>query len=127
MRRSTAQARGSARFAKLRICCAPIRRMLRGMRAISAACVLLALGCATPSPRELRLEGEQALVDCERQRVDTSVCQSLELIEAEYRLCQRQRPGDAACDEVWRGVTQLSPPPRLPPPPLFQRGALRGP
>jgi hypothetical protein len=95
------------------------------MRVISAVCVLLALGCAMPGPRELRLEGEQTLVDCERQRVDTSVCQSLELIQAEYQLCQREHPGDAACDEVWRGVSALTPPPRMAPPPLFERGALR--
>jgi len=87
--------------------------------------LLATAGCSTPEPAELRLEGERALLECGRKRIDTSVCQGLELIQAEYRLCRTRNPEDAGCDEVWRDITRLTPPARLPPAPLFERDSLR--
>ena len=83
------------------------------MRTVLAALVLAALGCAAPRPAELRLEGEETLRDCAAQRVDTSVCLSLEVIQAEYDQCVRRNPGDARCEEVWRAVANLAPPAAL--------------
>ena len=82
-----------------------------------AACALAALACAAPSPAELRLEGEQTLQGCGEHRVDTSVCLSLELIQAEYEQCRRQHPGDASCEQVWQAVASLGPPAQLFPDP----------
>jgi len=83
------------------------------MRAVLAACVLAASGCAARGPAELRLEGEETLRGCAAQRVDTSVCLSLEVIQAEYDQCVRRHPGDARCEEVWQAVASLPPPAAL--------------
>jgi hypothetical protein len=77
----------------------------------------LALACASPTPGELRAEGESTLAACAQRRIDTSVCLSLELIQAEYDLCRARQPRDT-CDEVWQAVADLNAPVRtlkLPP------------
>ena len=92
------------------------------MRSIAIACATALLACAELSPSELRLEGEETLRACGEQRVDTSLCLSLEVIQAEYELCLRQDPAEG-CDEVWRAMASLGAPAPLRPPPLsFRRG-----
>jgi hypothetical protein len=80
---------------------------------VLAVCALAVLGCAGQGPAELRLEGEETLRDCAAQRVDASVCLSLEVIQAEYDQCVRLHPGDARCEEVWQAVAGLAPPAAL--------------
>ena len=83
------------------------------MRSLLAGCAIAALGCAELGPAELLLEGEETLLACAEQRVDTSLCLSLEVIQAEYELCLRQHPGESRCEEVWQGVAGLSSPAQL--------------
>lgn len=86
--------------------------MLPAMRRATLLCTALAaaLGCAAPSAYELRLEGERAIAGCREQRIDTSVCLSVELLQAEYELCLRERPDAAGCDEVWELLALWNPP-----------------
>jgi hypothetical protein len=80
------------------------------MRPILATLMLLALGCRALDAHELRLEAEQTLAACAEQRVDTSLCLDLELIQAEYELCLRTADAGARCEEVWQEVAELEPP-----------------
>ena len=80
------------------------------------------MGCAALTSHELRLEGEETLRACAEQRIDTSLCLSLEVIQAEYELCLRQNPAEDLCDEVWQAVAELGAPVHIWRPPLLLRG-----
>jgi hypothetical protein len=97
------------------------------MRAILAMLALLALGCRALDAHELRLEAEQTLAVCAEQRVDTSLCLDLELIQAEYELCLRTAEAGVRCEDVWQDVAELEPPMPVERPFLLRRALLGAP
>lgn len=94
------------------------------MRPVLFTFAVLALGCRALDAGELRLEAEETLAACAEQRIDTSLCLDLELIQAEYELCLRQADAGARCEEVWQDVAQLEPPMRIERPFLLRRAFL---
>jgi hypothetical protein len=91
------------------------------MKWIGLALAAAGLACAELTPAEMRREGEQALLACGEHRVDTSMCLSLEVIQAEYDLCMQRDPDPGRCDEVWRAMAGLSGPPQIDLGPLLPR------
>jgi hypothetical protein len=71
-------------------------------------CAALAVACASPSAELLRAEGIHTLDHCSEGRVNASVCLTLELIRAEYEVCQARSPDDlTSCEAIWEQVADI--------------------